>query len=122
MITHKLTDKGWIEDRRPFFSRIRQWFIKFLPWDSCQCSKISIFFKDTVTNKKKLRPIFPIEIFGGWITFHRWGYRMRLSTGFLIVDWKNKQIYVSKDNSPCNARVWVAGAPDHIKRLSKGGG
>lgn len=113
MRTLSFNGEFWYEDRTPLLKRIARWCIWFGGWETHRNGGWPLL--------KRLRQemISPVSLFGHRLTyFGHWADMKLPGHGILVVNWRERYAFISRDGTPDSAHTWLYGWPRHVERMA----
>ena len=112
----------WYVEERSVLSRLRKWFVWFGGWERAD-GRWQFRTPRTLGHRIWMYPT-PVSVLGHRVTFFGHWLQVRVSSGWLVVNFRERYAYVSANGTPNNAHCWLWGLrarnwnlPDDARRL-----
>jgi hypothetical protein len=103
MLTYRWNGERWCRDDMPIWKRVARWVVWLGGWDAHGRLAFRYGFS-------------PVSVLGHRVTYYGHWADIRTPLGILVVNWRDKHAYISRDGTPDSAHVWLHGAPGDVVR------
>ena len=108
MKTLRWNGEYWYVDQRSPWRRIRRWCIWVGGWERANGAGWCLRIPSATGGHLWMSPT-PISLAGHRVTIHRHWFQVRIASGHLVVDLRERHAYISRDGTPNNAHHWLWG-------------
>ena len=112
MKTLRWNGERWYVDSRSLWKRVRQWVIWIGGWERANGAgwQFSIKHPYRRVGRIWMGPT-PVSLLGHRVTFFSHWFDFRIRSGVVVVNFRERHAYVSRDGTPNRAHHWLWGVP-----------
>lgn len=107
MNTLRFNGERWYVDRRSLWKRVRTWFVWVGGWE--EANGAGWRFRIPVGSRRIWMTPTPVSFLGHRLTIFGHWFDFRVPGGVLVVNFRERHAYISRDGTPSSAHHWLWG-------------